>query len=158
MFLRILFLLWDALIHFSNDYESASLRSVWSDASFYNYCARKIRDLMKYFPTEHIAIDKQGGGISVIEALHDVSQLDDNEYRIWPYTIQGNTDPFWWEEKDKPTDGEIGLHIIHECQFANAKFIEDANHGLRRDFEMQEVLFPMFDAAELGISAERDFV
>jgi hypothetical protein len=65
-------------------------------------------------------------------------------------------DPFWWEDDKKPTDGEDGLHILHVCQFANAKFIEEANHSLRKDLEMKELLFPMFDSAELGLSAEQD--
>ena len=129
-----------------------------SEQSFYNYCARKIRQLMKVFPTEHIAIDKQGGGVAIIEALQDIDLLQEGEYRIWPYTVQGERDPFWWEDKDKPTDAEEGLHIIHICQFANSKFIEDANHGLCKDLEMKELLFPLFDSAEIGLSVEQDLL
>jgi hypothetical protein len=131
-------------------------RGKQNDQSYYNYCARKIRDLMKIFPTDHIAIDKQGGGIPIIEALHDTTLLKENEQPIWPYTVQGDHDPFWWEDKDKPTDAEKGLHILHVCQFANSKFIEDANHGMRKDLEMQELLFPYFDSAEVGLSMEQD--
>lgn len=127
-----------------------------TEESFYNYCAGKIRQLMKVFPTEHIAIDKQGGGVAIIEALQDTSRLNEHEHRIWPYTVQGKNDPFWWEETDKVTDSEPGLHIIHECQFANSKFIEDANHGMRKDFETQDLLFPLFDTAEIGLSIEQD--
>ena len=39
------------------------------ETDFYSYCARKIRDLMKLFPCIHIALDAQGGGVAVMEAM-----------------------------------------------------------------------------------------
>jgi hypothetical protein len=36
---------------------------------FYGFCARKIRNLMKYFPCEKIGMDAQGGGIAIEEAF-----------------------------------------------------------------------------------------
>lgn len=116
-----------------------------SDKSFYNICARKIRDLMKTFPTDHIGIDGQGGGISIIEALHDKDELQDNEVQIWPYIKRGEDDTFFWEDLDKPTDGEPGAHILHVVQFANQHFTEECHHGLRKDFESRITLFPFFD-------------
>ena len=52
---------------------------------------------MKKFPCERIALDAQGGGIAVIECLHDHDKIQVGELPIWP-TI----DP----EKEKDTDGE----------------------------------------------------
>lgn len=126
------------------------------DRTFYNYCARKIRDLMKVFPTEHIGIDAQGGGIAIIEALHDDTQLEEGELPIWAYTSTGDDDVYWWEEKNKPTDGQVGLHILHAIQFVNPKFTSDANHGLRKDFESRLLLFPRFDSASIGLAIEND--
>ena len=127
-----------------------------SDKSFYNYCAKKIRDLTKVFPTDHIGIDKQGGGIAIIEALHDISELGPNDQKMWPYVLQGKHDPFWWEVENKPTDAEQGLHNLHVVQFANSQFNEECYHSLKKDLEMRTILFPMFDSVELGLSLEQD--
>jgi hypothetical protein len=114
---------------------------------FYSFCARKIRDLMKVFPCEAIGIDGQGGGISVEEALHDMEKLEPGEIPIWPVI-----DP----EKKRSSDIEPGLHILHICQFVNAEWTQQANHGLRKDMEDKVLLFPRFDAVSLGLAAEDD--
>lgn len=126
--------------------------------SFYSYCARKILDLMKLFPTEHIAIDNQGGGIAVMEALHDQTVLQDGEHPLWPY-IRPETDsknPFYWEKTKKPTDGEAGLHVLHMIEFAKAEFTHHANHNLRKDFETRTTLFPQFDTSLLAEAIAED--
>ena len=115
---------------------------------FYSYCAKKIRQLMKVFPCYEIALDAQGGGIAVMEALHDKDKIGDGEVPIWPVI----------EEKAKDTDDHAGLHILRLCQFARADWLAEANHGLRKDFEDKVLLFPFFDAASIGISIEQDKV
>ena len=117
------------------------------ETDFYSYCARKIRDLMKIFPCEEIALDAQGGGIAIIEALHDKDKIREGEVPIWP-TID--------ENKEKDTDGEAGLHIVRMIQFAKADWVAEANHGLRKDFEDKAVLFPYFDAATIGLAISDD--
>ena len=125
--------------------------------SFYNYCARKILDLMKTFPTNHIAIDAQGGGIAVMEALHDKNVLKDGEHPLWPHIkYDDDKDPFYWESKNKPTDGEAGLHILHMIQFAKSEFTFKANHNLRKDMETQSLLFPKFDTILLSEAINED--
>lgn len=124
--------------------------------SFYSYCAKKIRDLVKRFPCAHIGIDSQGGGIAVMEALRDVEFLESGELPILPYTKQGESDPLWWEVDEKPTDGEPGLHILHMINFANMEFTGKANHGMRMDFENQTLIFPFFDSLTLGESYKND--
>ena len=126
------------------------------ERSFYVYCARKIRDLMKIFPTEHIVIDSQGGGHTIAETLRDVKELEDGEMPLLPYVKEKNDDVFWWEDEDKPTDKEAGLHILHIVNFANAKFIYESNHGLRKDMESKQLLFPFFDPVSLATSAAQD--
>ncbi len=118
-----------------------------SETDFYSYCARKIRDLMKLFPCIHIALDAQGGGIAVMESLHDKDKIQEGELPIWP-TID--------DKKEKDTDGESGLHILEMCQFAKYDWLSEANHGLRKDFEDKVLLFPFFDAVSLDISEHQD--
>jgi hypothetical protein len=118
-----------------------------SESDFYAYCARKIRDLMKLFPCVHISMDAQGGGIAVMESLHDKDKIQSNEQLIWP-TIE--------KSKPKDTDGERGLHILEMCQFAKYEWLSEANHGLRKDFEDKAIIFPRFDAISLGISNAED--
>jgi hypothetical protein len=124
--------------------------------TFYNYCARKIRDLMKIFPTEHIVMDAQGGGVHIMEALHDKDQMEPAELFLWPWIKQGDDDVFWWEVKDKPTDAEAGLHCILLCQFAKADFTYEANHGVKKDFETKALLFPEFDSVTQEMALSRD--
>lgn len=120
-----------------------------TETDFYAYCARKIRDLMRLFPCVHIAMDAQGGGIAVMESLHDKDKLAHGEIPIWP-TIDRN--------KQKPSDNERGLHILEMCQFAKYEWLSEANHGLRKDFEDKILLFPAFDSVSLGISNAEDAI
>jgi hypothetical protein len=131
-----------------------------SDRSFYTYCARKIRELMKIFPTDHIGIDAQGGGVAIMEALHDPNECNYGigESLIWPYIKQGDNDVYWWEKANKDTDGKPGLHILHMVQFANADFTSDANHGMRKDFESKMTIFPFFDSVTLSESVSLDAI
>lgn len=117
------------------------------ETDFYSYCARKIRDLMKTFPCERVSMDAQGGGIAVMEALHDKDKIQEGELPIWEI-IDDN--------KEKDTDGNPGLHILEMCQFAKADWLGEANHGMRKDFEDKVLLFPFFDAVSLGIAASED--
>ena len=39
---------------------------------------------MKLFPCIHIAMDAQGGGVAVMESLHDKDKIQDGEVPIWP--------------------------------------------------------------------------
>tara|TARA_Y100000592_G_scaffold96897_1_gene166298 strand:+ start:8408 stop:10390 length:1983 start_codon:yes stop_codon:yes gene_type:complete len=118
-----------------------------NEDDFYSYCAKKIRQLMRVFPCSEIALDAQGGGIAVMEALHDKDKIPEGEVPIWP-TID--------ENKAKDTDDHSGLHILRLCQFARADWLAEANHGLRKDFEDRILLFPFFDAASIGLSIEHD--
>lgn len=114
---------------------------------FYTYAARKIRTLLKVFPASRIAIDSQGGGIPIMEALQDSNRMEEGEFAIYPVEVKD--DP-------KPTDGKPGLHIIEVINFAKADWVGEANHGMRKDFEVQELLFPEFDAVVVALSFQQD--
>ena len=118
-----------------------------AESDFYAYCARKIRDLMKIFPCVHISMDAGGGGIAVMESLHDHDKIQEGELPIWP-TID--------DEKEKDTDDHRGLHILEMCQFAKYDWLAEANHGMRKDLEDKVLLFPMFDSVSLGIANIED--
>ena len=118
-----------------------------NEDDFYSYCAKKIRSLMRVFPCVEIAIDVQGGGIAVMEALHDKDKIADDEVALWPTIDEG---------KEKDTDDNPGLHILKLCQFARADWLAEANHGMRKDFEDKILLFPFFDSASIGLSIEED--
>lgn len=127
------------------DFKEKVAAKVIQETDYYTYCARKIRDLMKAFPCERIAMDAAGGGLAVMEALADESKLLPGEQRIWP-----TRDP----EKEQDTDGKAGLHIVDLIQFSSADWVATSNHGLRKDLEDKLILFPHFDAVVL---AEAEF-
>ena len=129
------------------DHKERVKRNLTEENNFYSYCARKIRDLMTRFNIVHIAMDSQGGGYSVAEALHDKNQLKEGEIPIWPVID---------EDKPQDTDDETGLHILEMCQFANYQWYSDANHNLRKDLEDKVLLFPRFDPITIGLSIEED--
>ncbi len=122
------------------------------DHDFYGFCARKIRSLMRIFPCEHIALDSQGGGIAVREALHDPDKMEAGELPIW------EINPFHplSDGKIRATDDMAGLHILEMVNFARAEWVAEANHGMRKDFEDKTLLFPAYDAIVLAIAAEDD--
>jgi hypothetical protein len=129
------------------DHTERVKKGLTKENNFYSYCARKIRELMGLFNIVHIAMDAQGGGYAVAEALHDSNQIQAGEVAIWPIINP---------EKSQPTDDEQGLHILEMCQFARYDWYSDANHGLRKDFEDKILLFPRFDPITIGLSIEQD--
>jgi hypothetical protein len=103
---------------------------------FYGFCARKIRQLMGVFEVICIGMDAQGGGIAIMEALHDKDKLLPGEQKIWPVVN---------DDKKQDTDYERGLHMLEMIQFANYEWTHTANHGMRKDLEDRALLFPRFD-------------
>jgi len=120
-----------------------------TEQDFYSYCAKKIRWLMRRFPCERIMMDSQGGGISVLEALHDPDKMAEGELAIWP-TI----DP----DKDSDTDTKTGHHLVEMVNFADAKWTSEANNGLRKDMEDRVFILPYMDPVTLANAAGQDKV
>ena len=139
-----------------NQHKEKINKKLVEEKDFYGYCAKKIRELMRTFPTEHIGIDAQGGGIAIMEALQDPDKFLPGDVPVLPYRVQGNKDPLWWEKDNKPTDNMPGQHILHMCQFAKADWTSEANHGLRKDFEDKAALLPFFDTWSLGEAIIKD--
>ena len=102
---------------------------------------------MKVFNVRAIGVDAQGGGVAIEEALHDPKNLEDGESLIWPVIDY---------DKAKPTDNQVGLHILELVQFAKFEWLAGANHGLRKDFEDKKLLFPRFDSLSIGLALENE--
>jgi hypothetical protein len=113
-------------------------------SDFYGHCARKIRELMKVFPTVAIALDAQGS-VGVQEALE--SNYLEGELPILPVFDIDNP---------RPTDNMAGLHIIHLIQFAKQDWVMKANEGLKKDLEDKNLLFPGYDHAGVVIAMDYD--
>ena len=112
---------------------------VVKENDYYQYCAGKIRELMKKFPTTKIAVDTQGGGYAILEALQNTH---DGKYTPLLPMIDPN--------KPKDSDAQAGLHIIDLVNFSGADYTRDSNHGLRKDLEDKVLLFPYFDSITLA--------
>lgn len=117
------------------------------EQDYYHFSARKIRDLIKLFPCERLAMDSQGGGVAIMEALQDTKNLQPGERPIYPII-----------NSDKPldTDGMSGDHILELINFAQAQWVAEANHGMRKDLEDKVLLFPNFDPAVIAVALEED--
>lgn len=131
------------------DFKKRQSAGLTTKDDFYGFCARKIRDLMKAFNVVAIAMDGQGGGVAIEEALHDSDKIEPGEVPIWPIV-----DP----DKERDSDAKSGLHILHICQFARAEWTSTANHGLRKDMEDKCLIFPRFDTVTLGLAADADAI
>lgn len=115
-------------------------RGVEIEDDYYRYVASKIRELMSLFTTEHIIMDKNGGGIAIAEALGSRKGLIEGELPIYP--IIDLDDP-------KHTDAEEGIHIL-ELLVPTNDINAEANHGMLKDFQDKVLLFPKFDVIELA--------
>lgn len=122
---------------------------VTKETSFYDYTCRKIRDLMKMFPCAAIALDMGGGGISVLESLHNPKNIkrELGEVPIWPIID---------DSKERDSDFVEGLHILHEIHFQKYDWVAEANHSLKNDLEQQALLFPSFDDLSYIFAEEED--
>ena len=121
---------------------------VTAENDYYQFCARKVRDLMEVFPAQAIGIDAQGGGRTIEQALHDKTKLKPGEVPLWPII----------EEKAKETDHMPGLHILHMIQFASAAWTSDANYGMLQDLQGKMLLFPQFDQISLELATGNDLI
>ena len=129
------------------------------ETAFYSYAARKIRDLMRVFPCDYISLDSQGGGIGVMEALHDNNALNPGELPIWTimHKLGKDDNPILFPgSKDWGHDDNAGLHMLEMVSMSNSAYVADANHEMRRHLENKILLFPFFDPILLAEAHEED--
>ena len=115
--------------------------------NYWAFVVRKIRDLMKRFPTCAIAIDSGGGGNYILEGLHDKDKLEIGEVPVWPILNQ---------PKHEWCDTQEGLHIVHMINFADNKWLSEAYFSTKKDMEERLLIFPNFDSASIGLIELQD--
>jgi hypothetical protein len=117
-----------------------------------SYVARKIRTLMQKFDIELISMDSQGGGKSILEALHDKDKLKVGEVPIWEI----NKDHIFGTAKEKPEDDMPGKHIVEMVQFGQSEYMTMSNNAMRKDLEDKAILFPYVDPITMSVACEDD--
>lgn len=108
--------------------------------NYYAYIARKIRSLMSDFQIDRIMMDKFGGGVAIAEALSSKSLTRQGEYVILQIV-----DP----KEPKDDDYKEGIHIL-ELVIPTNDLNAEANHGMLKDIQQKQLLFPMFDTVEVA--------
>jgi len=135
-----------------SDYKEKLKKGITAETDYFGFCSRKIRDLINIFPVDKIvgpsvAIDAQGGGNHLLEALQDKNKMKEGEIAIYEALDT---------EKEKETDDMPGKHYVKMIQFANAKWTSESNHGMKKDFNDKVLLFPRYDPVTLGLAAFTD--
>jgi hypothetical protein len=113
---------------------------------YYRYIAKKIRSLMRVFNIERIAMDKNGGGTAIAEALGNKYSCELNELPVYELIDV---------EEPKYTDGLEGIHIL-ELLAPTSELNAEANHGMLKDLQDKILLFPLFDTVEMVQALEFD--
>lgn len=131
----------------SSDHKQRLRDGVTAENQYFHYCARKIRNLMKHFPCEYIAIDPLGGGRAVIEALMDPNAIQHGESLILESIDQ--------ESGPKETDMMAGLHILKIINFTS-EWISKANYLMKKDMEDKFLKFPFSDDISYAIAEYYD--
>jgi hypothetical protein len=114
-------------------------KGIASEDDYYQYLGQRIRKIVNDFNIDHILIDKNGGGTSVVEVLGSATRLKANEEPI--YEIINYDEP-------KHTDDKPGRHIIELVKPTN-EYNSKANHGLLKDLQDKALIFPFFDTVEI---------
>ena len=118
------------------------------EKNYYNYIASKIKELVSVFNTEQIVMDKHGGGKAIAEALKDTPEEKGGDFAIYE-----SIDP----DDPKNEDTLEGLHILNLVK-PTPEINSEANHGMLKDLEEKELIFPAFDTVEIEKSLQRDKV
>ncbi len=116
---------------FAKDQESSKT----SEKKFYSYAAKKIYDIAVSFGLNEgrvvrIDMDSEGGGREIRD------ELLVTERPIYELVVLG---------EPKMTDHKEGPHIINLVKFQDYNWVSAANHGLKRDMEQKNILFPKYD-------------
>lgn len=139
-------------------FQKAMKNNAEAKKGFYKFCADKLKALIKVFPTELVCIDTGGGGHEIIEQLADETNCEKGELPIYPmesyhFLLEGNQ-----KGKYECYDNRTGLHIVFPFTFNKYEWVRDFNHGLKKDFEDQVLLFPTNDSIELASAIANDLI
>lgn len=123
-------------------------KQLTKEHDFYVFVAKKIRELRYKFPAARIAMDEEGGGRAIAEALRDPKNLDDISHQLILPIIE--------EDVEKPTDNVPGEHILELINFSRYDWYSEAHHTLRKDLEDKTLLFPFYDSVSIGLAGIQD--
>lgn len=88
----------------------------------------KVRELLKRFNVEYIAMDQGGGGATVLDLLHDQHFMEPGDEAIWAID-------------DDDTKFHPGRHIVDMFQWNNT-WIREANYAMHSEFRHRHLLLP----------------
>lgn len=104
--------------------------SAWNRTA-YKESARRIREICKRFDIQYIAMDKGGGGDSILDWLHQKQEGVEQDEYLWPIKEQ---------LEEKADLSAPGRKIVELVNFSSAT-VEMA-HGLEANIRNQYLLFP----------------
>jgi len=113
---------------------------------YYLYVAKQIRKIMSSFNIVRILMDKNGGGTAISEALGSVNSCTNGELPV--FTVIDPDDP-------KMSDIEDGIHIL-ELVKPTSELNSEYNHGMLKDLQDKQLIFPMFDVVEMAKAQQID--
>jgi hypothetical protein len=97
----------------------------------YKFATKKIRELLRQFPTTiAMAMDEGGGGLMVEELLQEDHLLEPGDKKLYRYD----------DDSDKAKDGARMLYMIN---FSSTNWIEEANSLLQKNIEDKVIMFPV---------------
>lgn len=107
-------------------------RVVYADAwrrKEWGYSVRRMREIIKTFNIQRIAIDHGGGGMTIRDFLRDEKYIEDGELPIF-------------ELDNEDDQAFVGMHILEVIDFSNYKWYRDANYDLQGDIHHRRLMFP----------------
>lgn len=114
---------------------------------YYRFIAQKIKHLCSMFNIERICIDKNGGGIAISESLS--TKNSENDFPVYEIISK---------DESKPTDIlDDGAHIVDLIK-PTSDLNSDANHGMLKDLQSKNLLFPKFDNIEIERKIQLDIM
>ncbi|MCI0560824.1 MAG: hypothetical protein MN733_20260 [Nitrososphaera sp.] len=97
----------------------------------WGYSVRRMRDLIKRFNIQRIAIDKGGGGTTIEDLLKDKNYMEPGELPI-----------FNIEKPEEEGDWYVGQEILQVQDFSEYTWYRAANYSLQGDIHHRRIMFP----------------
>jgi hypothetical protein len=97
----------------------------------WGYSVRRLRELIKKFNIQRIAIDKGGGGTTIEDLLKDNKYIEEGEQPI-----------FNIEKEEEEADWFIGNNILEVIDFSDYTWYRAANYSLQGDIHHRRLMFP----------------
>jgi len=97
----------------------------------WGYSVRRLRELIKDFGVQRLAIDKGGGGTTIEDLLKDKKYIERGEMPI-----------FNIEKEEEEASWYKGHNILEVRDFSDYQWYREANYSLQGDIHHRRLLFP----------------